>query len=172
VGKGAHRRFQIGVANIIYLPNPRRGIMMRLTQSYRTRSARGFRIMGPVAAEKKALAGPAGGTDSEGRHQRIGHRAVVRIQLNWGRSPSRRDGDVIIRTDGATEWKYVFQRVPARMGRRNEMQSRSALPLQPSNVSGLEVLANGVLGVSIHTEINWQKIKPIARRHPDVFSMA
>jgi hypothetical protein len=69
------------------------------------------------------------------------------------------DGDVIIRPDGATEWKYVFQRVPARMGRRNEMQSRSALPLQPSNVSGLEVLANGVLGVSIHIEINWQKIK-------------
>jgi len=26
------------------------------------------------------------------------------------------------------------------------MQSRSALPLQPTNVSGLEVLANGVLG--------------------------
>jgi hypothetical protein len=68
-------------------------------------------------------------TLSEGRHQRIGHRAVVRIQLNQGRSPPRWDGDVIIRTDGATEWKYVFQRVPARMGRRNEMQSRSALPL-------------------------------------------
>ena len=156
-------------ANIIYnLLYPRRGILMRLTQSYHThsRSARGFRIIGPLAAQKKALAGPAGSDLSEGRHQRIGHRAVVRIQFNQGRSPPRWDGDVIIRTDGATEWKYVFQRVPARMGRRDEMQSRSALPLQPSNVSGLEVLADGVLGVSIHIEINWQKIKPIARRHP------
>jgi hypothetical protein len=42
VGKGAHRRFQIGVANII------------------SRSARGLRIMGPVAAEKKALVQKAG----------------------------------------------------------------------------------------------------------------
>jgi hypothetical protein len=115
------------------------------------RLVRGFRIMGPLAAQKKALA--RAGIKS-------GHRAVVRIQFNQGRSPPRWDGDVIIRTDGATEWKYVFQRVPARMGRRNEIQSRSALPLQPSNVSGLEVLANGVSGVSIHIEINWQKIKP------------
>jgi hypothetical protein len=31
--------------------------MMRLTQSYHTRAARGFRIIGPLAAQKKALAG-------------------------------------------------------------------------------------------------------------------
>jgi hypothetical protein len=51
-----------------------------------------------------------------------------------------------------------FSESPLEWGDGNEMQSRWALPLQPSNVGGLEVLANGVLGVSIHIEINWQKI--------------
>jgi hypothetical protein len=40
-------------------------------------------------ATVKALAGPAGGTDlSEGRHQRIGHRAVVR-RVRAGRHAGR-----------------------------------------------------------------------------------
>jgi hypothetical protein len=90
---------------------------------------------------------------------------VVRIQLNWGRSPPRWDGDVIIRTDGAREWKYVFQRVPLEWGDRNEMQSRSALRLQPSDVRGLEVLANRVLGCRFKSKSIAKKIKPIARRH-------
>ena len=42
---------------------------------------------------------------------------MVRIQFNQGRSLPKWDGDVIIRTDGARKWKYVFQQVPARMGR-------------------------------------------------------
>jgi hypothetical protein len=41
---------------------------MRLSNS---RSAGVFRIMGPLAAQKKALAGPAGGNLSEGRHQTV-----------------------------------------------------------------------------------------------------
>jgi hypothetical protein len=80
-----------------------------------------------------------------------GHRGDI---IEPGSFTAEVDGDVIIRPDGAREWKYVFQRVPARMGRRNEMQSRSALPLQPSNVSGLEVLANGVLGGGVDSYRN------------------
>jgi len=62
--------------------------MMRLSQSYHTRALPADSALWGRDA-KEALAGPAGGTDlSEGRHQRIGHRAVVR-RVRAGRHAGR-----------------------------------------------------------------------------------
>jgi hypothetical protein len=75
-----------------------------------------------------------------------------------------------IRTDGATEWKYVFQPSPHW---KNEIQHRS----QPvSSVATKERIYHYVFvkGASSHIEIKWQKIKIVASpiSYSDVFSMA
>jgi hypothetical protein len=141
------------------LPNPRRGIMMRLTQSYHTRALPAdCSLWGRLRRKRRrSFRRPASKDWSSSRGSdtiELGS-FTAEVGRRCHHQDRRRQGvEICLSASSPLEW-----------GDRNEMQSRSALPLQPSDVRGLEVLANRVLGCRFKSKSIAKKIKPIARRH-------